>query len=206
VSTRITSLQERMRQNIGEKMKKVFFIHDKNGATSHEGVVHSVTSANRYHIEYTDNDKMDLSRKDFKKFSQPTATQASAIVAQATTTGIKPPQCKCASIGSCLHPWRSNKTNKKGSQDNVRIATSVKVEGKAKNDIHQASLDPPGMKAFAAISSAYETKHLGPKLSYTRSRSAVNRSMKRVKALVQPRARQRLVRIYHDRSPEPTTI
>jgi len=54
----------------------------------------------------------------------------------ATMTGIKPPQCNCAWIVSCFHPWGSNKTDEKGSQDNMPIATLVKIEGKAKNEIH----------------------------------------------------------------------
>jgi len=106
---------------------------------------------------------------------------------------MKPPQCNCELMASCLHPWGSNKTDKRGSQDNVHIATSVKVEGKAKNEVYQPIPDPPtlldldylllmafghqmpnvgieedmplDMMASAAISGACKTKHFGPKLS-----------------------------------------
>jgi hypothetical protein len=62
-----TRQYERMRLNIGTRVRRVFFINGANGPTDYfEGVVRSITPENKYDIAYADNDSEEFSEKDFE--------------------------------------------------------------------------------------------------------------------------------------------
>ena len=78
-SPHLTRQQERMRRNIGKKVRKVLFLHGEHGRTDRcKGEVKHVTAYNRYHEIYTDMETEEMTETDFKKFSASTSAQSSA--------------------------------------------------------------------------------------------------------------------------------
>ncbi len=70
-----------MHANIGQKIRKMFFVDDKKQtADYYEGTVHSVTDNNLYYVIYSDNDSETITQAEFKKYSHPVPIQASAHI------------------------------------------------------------------------------------------------------------------------------
>ena len=102
-----TRQYERMRLNIGTRVRRVFFINGANGPTDYfEGVVRSITPENKYDIAYADNDSEEFSEKDFERYRLSPQEQKMAHLAKFGGDKLRLNHfaCNCAQ-DHCYHPW-----------------------------------------------------------------------------------------------------
>jgi hypothetical protein len=78
-----TRQYNRMKMNIGAIVRRVFFINDSNGPTDFfQGIVRSITPANKYDVVYDDNDSEEMSESDFKLYHLPSSEQVKLHLAK----------------------------------------------------------------------------------------------------------------------------
>ena len=97
---------QRMLQNVGKKVRRVFFINGADGASDYfEGYVRSITPTFHYDVAYDDNDSEEMSEAQFSRYSADVRHQKQAHLAQFGGTKWQPkPECNCAH-SHCYHPW-----------------------------------------------------------------------------------------------------
>jgi hypothetical protein len=97
---------KRMLQNVGKKVRRVFFINGTDGATDYfEGYVRSITPTFHYDVAYDDNDSEEMTEIQFTRYSADVRHQKQAHLAQFGGTKWQPkPECNCAN-SHCYHPW-----------------------------------------------------------------------------------------------------
>jgi hypothetical protein len=113
---RITRHRQRMLDNVGKHVRKVFYVNGTNGILDYyEGVVDHITEDDRYHIVYSDNDSEEMSISEFKRFhrhddkARDVAAQAATMMQELSDNPPAPPRCKCHSENvTCHHPWGSS--------------------------------------------------------------------------------------------------
>jgi len=77
-----TRQRDRMIKNVGTKIRRVFFINGPNGPTDFfEGVVRSVTAANKYDVVYDDCDEEEMGEAEFEIYKMKVKDQVVAKLA-----------------------------------------------------------------------------------------------------------------------------
>ena len=78
-----------MLQNVGTKIRRVFFINRPNGPTDFfHGVVRSVTDANKYDVVYDDYDEEEMGEVDFQIYKMKVKDQVVAKLANVQSARI----------------------------------------------------------------------------------------------------------------------
>ena len=94
-----TRQRDRMLQNVGTKIRRVFFINGPNGPTDFfHGVVRSVTAVNKYDVVYDDYDEEEMGEADFEIYKMRVKDQVVAKLANVQSVRIWKDvnDCNCA--------------------------------------------------------------------------------------------------------------
>jgi len=96
-----------MIQNVGTKIRRVFFINGPTGPTDFfEGVVRSVTAANKCDVVYDDYDEEEMDEAEFEIYKMKVKDQVVAKLTNVQSARFwrDAHDCNCA-VGHCYHPW-----------------------------------------------------------------------------------------------------
>ena len=107
ISKHKTRQRDRMFKYVGTKIRRVFFINGPNGPTDFfEGVVRSVTAANKYDVVYDNYEQEEMGEAAFKIYKMKVKDQIVAKLANVQSARFwkDAHDCNCA-IGHCYHPW-----------------------------------------------------------------------------------------------------
>jgi len=99
-----TRQRDRMLQNVGTQIRRVFFINGPNGPTDFfQGVVRSVTDANKYDVVYDDYDEEEMGEAEFKIYKIKVKYQVVAKLANVQSARFWKDvnDCNCARLQLC---------------------------------------------------------------------------------------------------------
>jgi hypothetical protein len=125
-----TRQRDRMLQNVGTKIRRVFFINGPNGPTDFfHGVVRSVTAANKYDVVYDDYDEEEMGEADFEIYKMKVKDQVVVKLANAQNARIwkDANDCNCA-IGHCYHPWSKNTSGFNPKEGGAAFVADVRMQ------------------------------------------------------------------------------
>jgi hypothetical protein len=125
-SPHITRHRLMMERNIGDPVRKVFFINVVGGDVDYyEGNVHSITTNNKYLIIYTDGDSEEMSHREFLKHNNKNVVgQVAELNKSNQDKNIQWVKLSCNCVAaSCIHPWgnASLRSRVPGSTGKIRV-------------------------------------------------------------------------------------
>jgi len=145
-----------MLQNVGTKIRRVFFINGPNGPTDFfHGVVRSVAASNKYDVVYDDYDEEEMGEADFEIYKMKVKDQVVAKLANAQNARIwkDANDCSCA-IGHCYHPWSKNTSGFNPKAGGGAFAADFRMQESSMRKT-RSSIAPPDVDFYAAISSSH---------------------------------------------------
>jgi len=151
-----TRQRDRMLQNVGTQIRRVFFINGPNGPTDFfQGVVRSVTDANKYDVVYDDYDEEEMGEAEFKIYKIKVKYQVVAKLANVQSARFWKDvnDCNCA-IGHCYHPWSKDTIGFNPKNGGGAFAADFRMQGSNQRKT-PSSIAPPDIDFYAAISSSH---------------------------------------------------
>ena len=142
-----------MLQNVGTKIRRVFFINGPNGPTDFfHGVVRSVTAANKYDVMYDDYDEEEMGEADFEIYKMKVKDQVVAHLANVHSARIwkDANDCNCV-IGHCYHPWSKNTSAFNPQEGGAAFAADFRMQESSMRTT-PSNISPPDVDFYAAIS------------------------------------------------------
>jgi len=136
--------RDRMFKNVGTRIRCVFLINDHNGPTDcFQGVVRSVTAANKYDVLYDDYDEEKIGQAEFEIYKIKVKDQVVAKLAKVQSARFWKDvnDCNCVS-GHFYHPWSkiTNTFNPKEGKPEGAFAADFRCKDRLSKRHRQVSL------------------------------------------------------------------
>ena len=137
-----TRQRDRMFRNVGTRIRRVFLINDHNGPTDFfQGVVRSVTAANKYDVLYDDYDKEEIGQAEFEIYKIKVKDQIVAKLAKVQSARFWKDvnDCNCVT-GHFYHPWSKNTSGFNPKEGRGAFAADFRCKDRLSGRHRQVSL------------------------------------------------------------------
>ena len=147
--------RDRMLKNVGTQIRRAFFINESNRPTDFfQGVVRSVTAANKYNVVYDDYDVEEMGEAEFEIYKMKVKDLIVKLAnVQSARFRKHANGCNCAT-GHYYYPWSKDTSRFSPKEGGGAFAADFRMQGSNQQKT-PSSIAPPDVDFYVAISSSH---------------------------------------------------